>query len=156
MLSKSSGLPFCPVWNSAFLSVGFILQQPLLHRGKMATSSSWVSSYNVATPEPRVGLFPSCSGKSPEADSQQSGRLCGHPGTHHCGSGWPGLDHMPSPEPKGGIWLVVWIEDELKGEGCCNFGWSRQGRPVREGELEERPEGGEGGSWVLLLGSWKG
>ena len=95
---------YLSVWlATTFIFVGFTLRQPPHRGGKRATSSSWVTSYHVATPE---------QGRSfPIAPAEILGL------THNClacraaileltghhGSSCPGLGPVPSPEPKGGI-----------------------------------------------------
>ena len=46
---------------------------------------------------------------------------------------------------------VIWLEDELKGEGSCNWKRGAQGRPCRKVLFQRRPEGGE-----RLLSCWMG
>lgn len=71
VLRESSEQLFCPAHNSAFFSVGFILRQPPLHGGKVGLGSHPVMSQHPS--KERTDHFPSGSGKSPGADSQQPG-----------------------------------------------------------------------------------
>ena len=46
---------------------------------------------------------------------------------------------------------VLWLEDELKGEGSCSWERGAQGRPCRKVLFQQSPEGGE-----RLLSCWTG
>lgn len=61
--------------------------------------------------------------QKPCTDSQRSCRPPGHPGTRHRGPGCPGLDHVPSPEPKGGVCPTCRLDGGgTEGAGVLAFG----------------------------------
>lgn len=144
-LGESSGTTFLSgYYLHLWVVVGFALRQPPHHGGRRATSSSWVTSCNVATPEQGR---PSPTVRQKSWGSTAVWLAGSHPETDW--SPWASAAQAwvlcPVQSPRVASALpVIWLSDELKGEGFLAVGSGvLKGRPRGKVPFQQRPEGGE-------------